>query len=51
MPPAVAAALVTLWREVREGRVDLVTNEVERVTSQKPSTFDRWAAESASAFR
>ena len=47
----VAEALVTLWREVREGRVDLVTDDVERVTGRKPITFDAWTRDNAQAFR
>jgi uncharacterized protein YbjT (DUF2867 family) len=46
-----ADALVVLWREVREGRVATVTDHVERVTGNKPITFDPWAAENASTFR
>ncbi len=51
MPGEVAAALVTLWREVREGCVDLVTDVVARVTGGKPSSFDAWTRDNAQAFR
>jgi uncharacterized protein YbjT (DUF2867 family) len=46
-----ADALVVLWREVRDGQVATVTSQVERVTGQKPITFDDWAAQNAAAFR
>ena len=44
-------ALVTLWREVREGHVAVVTAEVERVIGRRPLAFRSWAAENAAAFR
>lgn len=51
MPPALADALVTLWSEVRQGLVSVVTGEVERVTGRRPIPFARWAQENAAAFR
>jgi uncharacterized protein YbjT (DUF2867 family) len=51
MPAPVAEALVTLWREVREGRVAVVTDTVQEVLGRRALSFDRWAAESASAFQ
>ncbi|HEX4407047.1 MAG TPA: NAD(P)H-binding protein [Polyangia bacterium] len=51
MPPAVVEALVTLWREVREGLVATVTDTVEAVTGAKPASFDQWATENVAAFR
>ena len=51
MPPAMVAALVELWREVREGQVAVVTGDVERVTGRRPTAFRRWADENAAAFR
>ena len=50
MPAEVANALVTLWREVRGGLVDVVTDTVEQVTGRKPITFDSWARDSRQAF-
>lgn len=51
MPPALADALVTLWREVRQAFVSVVTGEVERVTGHSPIPFARWARQNAAAFR
>ncbi len=51
LPPEVAAALVALWREVREGLVDVATPDVERVTGHPPRSFDAWAAENVDVFR
>lgn len=50
LAPALAAALVTLWREVREGKVDTVTTDIERVTGRAPRSFEQWVTENASAF-
>ncbi|WLT30105.1 SDR family oxidoreductase [Geothrix sp. PMB-07] len=51
LPPAVAEALVALWRAVREGHLATVTDTVERVLGRKPISFTRWALEHRSAFR
>lgn len=51
MPPPLVNALVTLWREIREGLVSVVTGEVERVTGRRPIPFGTWAEENAAAFR
>ncbi|MFL5306741.1 MAG: NAD(P)H-binding protein [Polyangia bacterium] len=51
MPLPVAHALVALWREVREGAVDLVSPDVQRITGHRPRSFEQWAAENAPAFR
>jgi len=48
---AYADALVDIWRAVREGRLATVTDGVERVLGRKPLSFERWAAENASAFQ
>ena len=40
-------ALVDIWRAVREGRLDTVTDGVKQVIGRKPIPFDRWAAENA----
>jgi uncharacterized protein YbjT (DUF2867 family) len=44
-------ALVDIWRAVREGRLDTLTDGVEQVTGRKPISFDRWAAENAASFQ
>jgi uncharacterized protein YbjT (DUF2867 family) len=44
-------ALVDIWRAVREGRLDTVTDGVKRVTGRKPIPFAQWAAENAASFR
>jgi len=46
-----ADALVDIWRAVRQGRLDIVTDEVKRVTGREPITMARWAAENATSFR
>lgn len=50
MSRELADALVFLWREVREGLVDRVTNNVEHVTGKPPRSFADWARANASAF-
>ena len=44
-------ALVDIWRAVREGRLETVTDEVKRITGRKPIPFDQWAAENAASFQ
>jgi uncharacterized protein YbjT (DUF2867 family) len=44
-------AHVCLWRAIREGRLAVVTNWVERILGRKPISLDLWAAENACAFR
>ena len=44
-------ALVDIWRAVREGRLDTVTDGVKQVTGRKPISFDQWAAENAASFQ
>ena len=44
-------ALVDIWRAVREGRLDTVTDGVRRVTAKDPITFDQWVAENATSFQ
>ncbi|NTX33827.1 NAD(P)H-binding protein [Myxococcus sp. CA033] len=46
-----AAALVDIWRAVREGRMALVNEGVERVLGRRPLSFDRWVVQHAEAFR
>ena len=44
-------ALVNIWRAVREGRLDTVTDGVKRVTGREPISFAQWAAENAASFQ
>jgi uncharacterized protein YbjT (DUF2867 family) len=44
-------ALVDIWRAVREGRLDTLTDGVKQVTGREPILFDRWAAENAASFQ
>lgn len=50
MPDAVADALISLWRAVREGLVSTVTDGVRRVVGRRPIPFGQWAEENARAF-
>jgi uncharacterized protein YbjT (DUF2867 family) len=49
-PPQVAAAVVESFEAIRNGRAAVVKDTVERVTGQKPKTFEAWAREHASIF-
>ncbi|AGC42931.1 NmrA family protein [Myxococcus stipitatus DSM 14675] len=46
-----AAALVDIWRAIREGRMALVSEGVERVLGRRPLSFDRWVGQHARVFR
>ena len=46
-----AAALVDIWRAVREGRLATVSDGVKQVLERKAIPFDRWAEENANAFQ
>ncbi|MCP3105256.1 NAD(P)H-binding protein [Myxococcus sp. K15C18031901] len=46
-----AAALVDIWRAIREGRMALVNEGVERVLGRRPRSFDNWVTQHADAFR
>jgi len=43
-------AHISIYRAIREGRLASVTSEVERVLGRKPTSFDRWLQQNASAF-
>lgn len=43
-------ALVDIWRAVRHGRLDTVTDGVRRVIGREPIPFAQWAAENAESF-
>lgn len=44
-------ALVDIWRAVREGRLDTVTDGVRAVLGRDPIPFAQWAAENAASFQ
>ncbi len=46
-----ADALVDIWRALRQGRLDTVTDGVRRATGREPLTFAQWAAENATSFQ
>lgn len=44
-------AHVELWRAIREGRLGMTNDGVERVLGRKPIGLDRWVTENVGAFR
>jgi uncharacterized protein YbjT (DUF2867 family) len=44
-------AHLSIYRAIRNGRLAVVTDTVERVLSRKPITFDQWLQENVAAFR
>ena len=50
-PAEIVAAHVSIYRAIREGRLAIVTDNVDRVVGQRPIAFDRWVQENAAAFR
>jgi uncharacterized protein YbjT (DUF2867 family) len=50
VPAQIAAAVGESWAAVRNGRIFAITDTVERVTEQKPMTFEGWARKHASRF-
>jgi uncharacterized protein YbjT (DUF2867 family) len=40
-----------IWRAIRQGLLEEVTDTVERVTGRPPTTFGQWARQNAEAFR
>ena len=44
-------AHVSLWRAIREGLLETVTDNVERILGRKPIALDQWVSENAGAFR
>jgi uncharacterized protein YbjT (DUF2867 family) len=50
-PPEIVAAHLSIYRAIREGRLAIVTENVDRVVRQKPLSFDRWVEQNAAAFR
>ena len=43
-------ALIGIWRAVREGRLDTVTDGVRQAIGREPISFAQWAAENAASF-
>lgn len=44
-------AHVSLWRAIREGRLSIVTSNIERILRRKPIALDQWLVENAVAFQ
>jgi uncharacterized protein YbjT (DUF2867 family) len=49
--PEIVDAHVSIYRAIRGGRLDIVTDNVDRVIRQKPISFDHWLGKNAAAFR
>ena len=50
LPEALVKSLAQLWEQVRKEAYTFHTNEVERLTGQRPQTFETWCREHRSAF-
>jgi uncharacterized protein YbjT (DUF2867 family) len=50
-PEPLVEARLSIFRAIREGRLAVVTDVVERVLGRKPIPFDQWARENVGAFR
>jgi hypothetical protein len=50
-PPAYVDAILDLFANMKSGKLDLVTDTIEKVTGKKPGTFEAWARRNAAAFR
>jgi hypothetical protein len=50
-PPEIVAAHLSIYRAICEGRLAIVTENVDRVLRQKPLSFDRWVEQNAAAFQ
>jgi uncharacterized protein YbjT (DUF2867 family) len=50
LPPQVAQAVGESFVAIREGRARIMTDTVERVTGQKPRTYEAWVRENAARF-
>ena len=48
--PEETEAHVALWRAIREGRLAVTTNCVERILARKPIPLEQWAAENVRSF-
>lgn len=49
--PAMIDAHISIYRAIRDGRMATVTQEVERILSRKPASFDHWLRQNVAAFR
>jgi uncharacterized protein YbjT (DUF2867 family) len=49
--PEIVDAHVSIYRAIREGRLAIVTDNVDRVIRQTPISFERWVEENVAAFR
>jgi uncharacterized protein YbjT (DUF2867 family) len=49
-PAEEITAHLSTYRAIREGRLVTVTDTVQRVLGRKPTTFDQWVQENATAF-
>ncbi|MEI9936645.1 MAG: SDR family oxidoreductase [Pseudomonadota bacterium] len=49
-PVPLVEARLSIFRAIREGRLAVVTDTVERVLGRKPLAFDRWVRENIAAF-
>jgi uncharacterized protein YbjT (DUF2867 family) len=47
----VTEAHAALWRAIREGRLAMMTEEVQRVLGREPISLDAWAKENMAAFQ
>ena len=50
-PREIVAAHLSIYRAIREGRLAIVTENVNRVVRQKPLSFERWVEQNVAAFR
>lgn len=50
LPPAMIESQVTYYAAVRAGRVDIVTDDVQRLTGRPATSYADWAKEHAAAF-
>jgi uncharacterized protein YbjT (DUF2867 family) len=49
--PEVVEAHISIYRAIREGRLETVTDNVHRVLGRKPINFDQWVQDNAAMFR
>lgn len=51
MPPVYVDALMDLLTAMKAGKLDFVTDSVEKVTGRKPGAFEAWARRNIAAFK
>jgi hypothetical protein len=49
-PPPLVEARLSIFRAIRDGRLAILTDPVERVLGCRPITFDQWVRENLAAF-